>query len=88
MAKKKKQEKRPSVIIEKTIIDEENDRVIVREYDANARSNPPRKKQLVFDDPHDEGCISVDWSESAETILHLFGIPYYTMEPPKKKGGK
>jgi len=89
--KRAKKPKIPSVIIEKTFIDEKHDRVFVRQYDANAKNNPPKKKQLLFDDPHDEGCVAVDWSEGAETILHLFGVEYTIMDfgknTLKKKGG-
>jgi hypothetical protein len=73
----------PSVIVEQTFI--KGDRVVVREYDANAPSDPPKVKQVCFQDPHEEGAICVDWSKDKVEILELLCVDYYIYDPNEKK---
>ena len=73
----------PPMIVEQTFI--KGDRVMVREYDANAPSVPPTKKQVCFPDPFEEGCVCVDWSKDKQEILALLGIEYSIFDPNEGK---
>jgi hypothetical protein len=60
--------------MEKTYVNEKTGGVTVREYDINQPSNPPTRKQILFPDPIEEGCIAVDWTPEVENVLGLLGI--------------
>lgn len=86
MSKKKSSKpKRPKIIVEKTYFDEDTGRVTIREWNANAKSNPPKKKQIAFQDPYEDGAIFIDWSKDAEKALTLAGVKFDIIDFGKEK---
>jgi len=83
----KKKAKKPKIIMEKTFEDEETGRVTIREYDLTRKGRAPKKKQIVFPDPLEEGCISIDWSKDAQKALSLAGVKFDIIDFGVKKNG-